>query len=364
MKQVLTVSCKLEVPSALRPRMDATLRAFAGACNLVRSVAEATGTTNKLKLQRQLYLELRERFHLSSNLAIRAIARVAGVLKAKHRQSVFHPTSADYDQRIFRFREPDWTVSLTLLGGACRFKLAIGDYQRGLLAGKTPTSAKLVKRKNGDYYIQIALDTEPPEPTEPRGYLGVDLGIKNLATLSTGERFSGADVEAIRDHHQAMRQALQKKGTKGARRLLKRLSGRERRFMAWVNHTVSARIARFARHHGLLVALEDLTGIRKRARVRKSQRQRHHRWSFHQLRCFLAYKARRDGVSLMLINPAYTSRTCHRCLHIGERDGESFRCGHCGYSGHADYNGACNISNLGKCVTLPEHSLSCQWAGS
>jgi IS605 OrfB family transposase len=288
---------------------------------------------------------------------------VVSALKAKHNHSVFRPTSADYDQRIFRFREKDWTVSLTLLGGAERFKLAIGKYQRGLLAGKNPTSAKLVKRKNGDYYVQIAHDTVPPAPKEPKGHLGVDVGIKNLASLSTGERFGGAEVEAKRDHFQAMRTALQAKGTKGAKRLLKRLSGREQRFIAWVNHTISARIIRFARHHALVVILEDLTGIRQRAKVRKSQRQRHHRWAFYQLRSFLEYKALRDGVGLVLVNPSYTSQTCHRCLHIGVRTGESFKCEHCGYSGHADYNGAKNISHLGVCVTHPEHSLSCAIAG-
>lgn len=362
MTQVLTVSCNLVVPEALRPRVDATLQAFADACNVVRGVAEATGTTNKVKLQHKVYRELRERFGLSSNLAIRAIARVASVLKARHRHPVFHPTSADYDQRIFRFREKDWTVSLTLLGGAERFKLVIGDHQRQLLAGKAPTSAKLVRRKNGHYSVQIAMDFDPPAPKLPRGHLGVDLGIKNLASLSTGERFGGAAVEALRDHFQALRTVLQKKGTKGAKRLLKRLSGREQRFMAWVNHTISARIVRFARHHALVVSMEDLTGIRRRTQVRKAQRQRHHRWAFRQLRAFVDYKAVRDGVELVLVNPAYTSKTCHRCLHLGERAGEAFKCGHCGYLGHADYNGACNISLLGACVTRPEHSLCCQLA--
>lgn len=363
MAQVLTVKCRVEVPESIRSRVDATLRAFADACNEIRSVAEAAGITNKFQLQHSLYHELRRQFGMSSNLTIRAIARVASVLKAKHIHPIFHPTSVDYDQRIFRFQERNWSVRLMLIGGACWFQLAIGPYQRKLLAGRCPTSARLVKRKNSHYYLHIAIEARPAESRNPVGSLGVDLGIRNIASLSTGERFGGADVEAIRDHHQAMRQALQRKGTKGAKRLLKRLSGRERRFMAWVNHTISARIIRFARFHNLAVALEDLTGIRKRAKLGKAHRQRHHRWCFQQLRHCLEYKALRDGVRLTLISPAYTSKSCHRCLRIGARRGESFRCGHCGYVGHADYNGACMISKLGECVTLPEHSLACLMAG-
>lgn len=363
MKLVLTLSCKLEVPPNMRPVVDATMRAFANACNVARAVAEDRGTTNKVKLQSYVYYDLRKQFGLSANLTIRAIARVAAVMKAKHRGSTFHPTSVDYDQRIFRFREKDWTVSLTLLGGTHRFKLLIGDYQRGLLTGKGPTSATLLKRKNGDYYLQIAMYQRLPKSKEPKGVLGVDLGIKNVATLSTGERFGAAEIDAIRDHYLTMRAVLQAKGTKGARRLLKRLSGREQRYMAWVNHTISARIIRFARYHGLIVAIEDLTGIRGRVKVRKAQRHRHHRWTFYQLRGYLEYKAARDGVDLVVINPAYTSQTCHQCMQIGTRVGDSFRCSHCGYAGHADYNGACNISLLGECVTLPGHSLSCLLAG-
>jgi IS605 OrfB family transposase len=340
--------------------MDATLQAFADACNVVRSIAESMGIASKFKLQCHVYQELRSRFGLSSNLTIRAIARVAAASKLKHKHPTFRATSVDYDQRIFRFRQKDWTVSLTLLGGAERFKLAIGSYQRSKLTGKIPTCAKLVRRKNGDYYIQIALDVEPIAPARPTGHLGVDLGIKNLASLSTGERFSSAQTETIRNHYQAMRTILQKKGTKGAKRLLKRLSGREKRFMAWVNHTVSARIIRFARYHRLIVVIEDLKGIRQRANWRKAQRHRLHRWNFYQLRSFLEYKALRDGVELVAVKPAYTSKTCHQCLRLGTRHGDSFNCRYCGYSGHADYNGACNISLLGECVTLPEHSLSCR----
>jgi hypothetical protein len=44
----------------------------------------------------------------------------------------FKPISAIYDARTFSFREKDWTVSLTMLGGRERFALAIGNYQQGL----------------------------------------------------------------------------------------------------------------------------------------------------------------------------------------------------------------------------------------
>lgn len=362
MSQSLTVCCKLEVSESLRQELEATLQAFAQACNLVQHIAETNHTINKLKLQHISYREIRERFGLSANLTIRAIARVASRLKAGHTQPVFRPTSVDYDQRIFRFREADWAVSLTLLAGARYIPLVIGAFQRDLLAGQSPTSAKLVKRKNGDFYLHIAVTHAPPTSSEPNGFLGVDLGMRNIASLSTGEHFDGEANELIRNRYRAIRRVLQKKGTKGAKRLLKRLSGKEKRYAAWLNHTISARIVRFAKCHGMAVVLEDLRGIRQRTRVRKDQRVRHHRWAFFQLRQFMAYKCRRQGVSMVLVNPAYTSKTCHRCLCVGKRGRDSFDCGYCGFSGHADHNAACVIAALGASITRPEHSLSCQMA--
>ena len=67
------------------------------------------------------------------------------------------------------------------------------------------------------------------------------------------------------------------------------------------------------------------------------------------------------------MNPAYTSKTCHNCLHIhpvqgkSYRSGKSFRCGHCGWSGDADENGAINIAAIGATINSPGGSgaLSC-----
>jgi putative transposase len=73
------------------------------------------------------------------------------------------------------------------------------------------------------------------------------------------------------------------------------------------------------------------------------------------------------GVKLILVNPAYTSQTCHKCLHIHPTKGKSYRngkdyhCKHCGWKGDADYNGAKNIAALGLSVNQPGGSwLSCK----
>src|SRR5947209_3758960 len=147
MQTTRTICCKLDVDPAKAAEIDATLDAFAAACNHVADVARAHGITGKFRLQKVCYKEIRERFGLSANLAIRAIARVAAALQVQEkRHSVFRPTSIDYDARIFSFRVRDWTFSLTTLNRRIRLATILGAFQRDALKGRDPTAAQLVRR--------------------------------------------------------------------------------------------------------------------------------------------------------------------------------------------------------------------------
>ncbi len=363
MNQVLTISCKLNVSQSQAAKLDATLDAFVQALNWVNQNTPQK-IVNALKLQSLCYYEIRARFGLSSNLAQQVCRRVAGarkVAKQKNRSvKAFKAGFVTYDARIFSFREKDWTVSLTTVDGRERFELAIGNYQRGMLKGSNPKSATLVKRNDGSYYIQICLESETPKPQDGNEILGVDLGRTDIAHTSEGQHWNGQDINKVRDHFANLRAKLQQKASKGTRssrrrcrQLVQRLSGRERRFQSWVNHNVSKRI------------VEDLTGIRERTNQlprSKVERRRSNSWAFYQLRQFIEYKALRVGVKVIAVNPAYTSQTCHWCGHIhpvlgkSYRSGKVFRCGHCGWHGDADLNGARNIARLGALVNRPRGS--------
>ena len=263
-------------------------------------------------------------------------------------------------------------MSLTTVEGRERFELAIGRYQREQLAGSNPKSATLVKRKDGSYSIQIGVETEPSPPQRTDRVLGVDLGRTDIAhtmalraaARTEGDNWHGQQLSKVRDHYSRLRAVLQRKASKGTRssrrrcrELLQRLSGKERRFQSrqrcvattWVHHRISKAIVSRAKATNSALALEDLTGIRERVNRQprsKTERRRVNSWAFYQLRQFLEYKALRAGVALILVPPAYTSQTCHRCLHIhpdpaqSYRSGKQFKCGHCGWEGDADLNGA------------------------
>ena len=104
-------------------------------------------------------------------------------------------------------------------------------------------------------------------------------------------------------------------------------------------------------------AVENLTGIRERTNSKprnKTERRRSNSWSFYQLRSFLEYKGIQTGVEVIAVPPAWTSQTCHQCLHIGLRSEKVFKCGNCGWHGDADLNAANVISLVGASVIRPE----------
>ncbi len=153
MKQVLTLVCKLQPTPDQSVLIESTLNAFADACNYTNQTVKPSITSSS-SIQNLVYADLREQFGLSANLAVRACARVGANRKTAKTKTkpvkAFKPTSADYDARIFAFREQDWTVSLTLVGGREHIKLNAGNYQRGKLAGRKPTSAQLCKHRDGE----------------------------------------------------------------------------------------------------------------------------------------------------------------------------------------------------------------------
>lgn len=325
-----------------------TMHTFNEAANYIARVAFVEHTAHKFSLQKLVYAELRTTYHLPSQLAIRAISKASEAYKRDRSvQPAFRAFGAiTYDERVMSFKRLA-TVSLLTLSGRVLIPFLIGKYQEARM-GATKGQADLLYR-HGTFYLAVTLDVPEPDVDIPNGTLGVDLGIVNLATDSLGESFSGEAVEHNRKRHAALRQRLQKRGTKSAKRHLKKLSGREARFKKNSNHVISKRIVQKAKANGQAIAIEELRHIRKRtdSTVRRSQRNRHTSWAFGQLRSFLQYKAALAGVPLHTVDPANTSRTCHACGHCAKANRKSqtsFCCVQCGLSMNADINAAINIS--------------------
>jgi IS605 OrfB family transposase len=226
----------------------------------------------------------------------------------------------------------------------------VGDPdQLAVLAQYRSGESDLVTHQ-GKWYLLATVDVPSADFTEPDGFVGVDMGIVNIATTSAGQNWSGARINRLRHKNRKLRAKLQAKSSKSARRLLKKISGREARFSTDTNHVISKRIVTEAERTGKGIAVEDLAGIRSRVRLRKPQRVMLHSWAFAQLGAFLAYKAEAAGIAFVQVDPAYTSQQCNDCGHIDKKnriDQATFACQSCGVSLNADLNASRNIADRG-----------------
>ena len=206
--------------------------------------------------------------------------------------------------------------------------------------------------RDGKWFL--AATCEVPEAVlneSPAGFLGVDLGIVNIATTSDGDRYAGSHLNRVRHRNRRLRGKLQKLGTKSAKRLLRKRSRFETRFAKDVNHCISKRIVAEAERSGRGIALEDLKGIRGRVKARRPQRATLHSWAFAQLGSYTAYKAKLAGVPVIHVDPHHTSQQCSTCGNIDKhsrKDQASYECIRCGFAEHADTNAARNIALRGE----------------
>ncbi len=354
----LVATVKLLVDTAAKERLLATMVRVNEACAWLVERAFALQTADKIRLQKLYYRELRDRFGLSAQHVVRLLSKVCEAYKRdRSKLPRFKPHGAiPYDQRLYSFKNGLDRVSLLALDGRVVVPCAIGEYHCARLKG-VRGQADLVYR-NGKLFLFVTVEVPDGSPVEPTEFLGVDLGIRNLATDSDGACHSGNAVEAMRVRILDLRTALQFCGTKSAKRHLKRLANLEARFRAHTNHVLSKGLVAKAQDTARGIALEDLKGIRDRVTVQKSQRARHGGWSFHQLRAFVTYKCQLAGVRLVLVDPRNTSRTCPECEYCDKanrRSQSEFVCKSCGFAQHADVVGARNIARRADVIrpTVP-----------
>jgi IS605 OrfB family transposase len=342
----LTIHLKLITTSAQDATLRDTLQRFNAATTFAAQIAFDTETFTQPSIQKLCYRDLRERFGLSSQMAIRAIGKAVDCFRRdRSKCPAFRKDGAAvYDERILSFK-PGNTVSLLTVGaGRLLLPYVCGAYQAARLPHLRGQSDLILR--DGTFYLYCTVEVPEPEPIEVADVLGVDLGIANLAVDSDGEVYSGEHVEKVRRRFARTRRRLQRKGTRSAKRILQRIRRRESRFRAHTNHVISKKLVAAAKGTTRAIAVEDLKGIRSRVTVGRRHRAKHSGWAFLQLRSFIEYKAKWAGIPVIAVDPRDSSRTCSQCGHCDRANRKSqaeFVCLHCGYTCHADFNGARNV---------------------
>lgn len=391
---------KLVVPVKLLPTpeqaaaLQATVRACNSAASEVAVMARSVRCYRNYDLRRRTYQAIKANHGLGAQAAQHVIKKVVdayATLRANIRAGnlgkpgskrrtaaetdpvIFRPNAAQpYDARMLSWQADARTVSIWTVAGRLKGVAYTGSPDQVKAVAQLPVGESDLVSRDGKWFLYVTVEVRAaPLNTDPRGFLGVDLGIVQVAVDSDGRTYAGKALNGYRRRQLRLRARLQAKATKSAKRLLGRRRRKETRHAAQVNHRVSKSIVAEAVRTSRGIAVEDLTGIRARVRLRKPQRATLHSWSFHQLGQFLTYKARRAGVPLVVVDPAYTSQTCSACGYVDKRnrvDQATFICWSCGVVASADHNAAVNIARRGVAgwaeVMQPHAAPSPQPAGT
>jgi IS605 OrfB family transposase len=370
----LVTQVKLMPEAEQAAALSVTLHTVNEAANWVSAVAFERGVPREYELRKHTYGELRAR-GLGAQAAQHIIKKTrdayttlkatikAGNLgkpgskrrvKAEAKPITFRREAAQpYDDRCLSWQYDAQTVSIwTTAGRIKNVRFACSPDALKTLREHRQGESDLIER-NGVFYLIATCDVPEAEQYEPDHFNGVDLGIANIATTSTGHKAAGRGLNRHRKRQLDLRKKLQAKGTKSAKRLLKKRNRREQRHASNTNHIIAKTIVTEAERTSAGISLEELHGIRQRVRLRKPQRVALHSWAFAQLADFIVYKARRAGVPVVFVDPAYTSQQCCECGHIDKKNRASqalFICRNCGVVAHADRNASHNIARKGEAV--------------
>jgi putative transposase len=380
-----TIRIQLKPTPEQATLLQQTMQEYTDCFNEVCHLADTEKISNGLELHRLTYASMRATTHLPSQLIcaarVKATEAIKSVIARRKKQLKTYqqlqkqgkakkplrlaktPQSnlcaIRYDARSFRFERNSRLISLVHVQqpGQTRNRATIAVkvppyYEQYLTAQWQQESADLMYR-NGMFWLHLVVSCALSQ-TEPTGAaVGVDLGIKRLAVTSQPRFFGGKRIKETNNRYFRLRRSLQGKGTKSAKRHLKQLAGRLKRFQRDANHILSKQLVSSCQPGDILV-MENLTDIRERTKGRRTQRRAMSNWSFAELQRLIAYKAAYRGIHVEFVDARYSSQACSRCGHIDKRNRLSqseFSCKHCGYKANADVNAAYNLATRAKSVS-------------
>ena len=362
MLSTLTYTVRVDASPNQSQVLSDTCAAYLDCCNMVSKTAWERKTLGQKALHQLVYRRLRDEYHVGAQMACSSMNRVIGnyrTIKEMHGSpwATSQPEyrSAGYDlvwNRDYSVLK-DGRLSINTLNGRIKVPVDWTHVPEEYRHGKFGT-ARLLNR-NGKWLLLIPSTVELPDPPRPQQVVGVDMGVRFLATTydSDGRTvfYDGREVKRKREHYKKLRASLQKKGTRSARRRLRNIGRRENRWMRDVNHQVSKALVN-RQSKPTLFALENLSGVRNATeKVRKGDRYVQVSWAFYQLRQMIEYKAAQAGHSVVVVDPRYTSQTCPTCGTVRRanrrKKTHEYQCSNCGYRSNDDRVAAMNIQRLG-----------------
>jgi len=275
------------------------------------------------------------------------------------------PPTLVYNRSYYLFEQgKEFRYWAKICGVSCPLELE--DRQLELIKkAERIGEAKLVKR-DGEWYLYISVEVKEPEQIRPNGVLGVDLGLRNSAVITASRPKFIKHRRLLYKVTQYWKQIdkLKSKLPKGQRssKRIRRIWRKIDRINNFIAHDTSAKIVKLAVQKQYAIALERLKNLPTNGYNREWSR-RLSNWIRRKTIKYIEYKARFNGVAIIEVNPAYSSRICHFCGGKGERFSSRFRCKVCEREYDADYNASVNIAKRATSLLAGLSNPACRGLG-
>ncbi len=270
------------------------------ACRRDQLSGYARGEQNGVALHHATYRPLKDDYpalvrdhHIQARVKATEAIKSALTL-AKQGRKVSAPRSRSCPPRynVHTFKA-DWvagSVRLSTTGGRITVPFVVPAYAAPYVGAKTCT-AELMHR-DGTWFLHIVVDFPAPAVAHADDVIGVDLGVAQPAVTSDNRFLGKRAWRNTENRYFKQRRALQARGSKSARRHLRKVRGKHARFRRDCDHGLSTRVVR-GTVPGATIVVEHPTGIRARVRSRRGKHARRvHGWSFAQLRSSSSTKPR------------------------------------------------------------------------
>ncbi|MEQ4725411.1 RNA-guided endonuclease TnpB family protein [Nonomuraea sp. B19D2] len=267
--------------------------------------------------------------------------------------------SAHYTRSAFRMRDGKLTLAKT--DSPLEFVWSFSDIDVTTL---NPTMVVISRDPDGRWYVTFAVDADTPDPVKPAGHeIGVDLGVKDFAVTSDGQRIANPKHLARKARNLARyqrRMARKQRGSNNRRKLKAKIARAHRKVRnarADFLHRLSTNLVRQAD----LIAIEDLNvaGMVKNRCLAKAISD----CGWGEFRRQLEYKCERYGRHLVVVDRWYpSSKTCSNCGHLLAELSLSTRawtCPACRTRHDRDINAAKNILAAGRAVARDNPGDAC-----
>jgi len=234
-------------------------------------------------------------------------------------------------------------------GQPIRLPVKLAPYHRRLLDGKRINTSMTLTRKASGWWLTLTVDEQvAATTTDESPMVGVDVGIANFLTTSTGKRYGSFHGKLARRHKldrakrrrkAKLRACLKKKGVQRLPSLT------NQRLARHVRQEINRAVNQFyADHSGHQVAYEDLNvrGMRFKARRMNAYL---YAANLAHLPRQLAWGAKKRGQIARAGWAAYSSQECSRCHFVSRAnrpEQQTFCCQACGLQLNADENAAIN----------------------